>query len=426
LKQTYALLRFGCLPAGFLLIWLGWVLPLSSGRVSAPLALIKSINLLAGALTSLIGACVIHNVYFSRNGSEINPNVFLETWAITHDRLHNSNVDLIWYQNAFYLVHAASLFHFGTADSKLLVKRSIDGVTWEQVAVLGHDQDDIRDPKLAVIGNKLFLYVLLNRETHPLPYTTRVSWTDDGIHWSDLASIGHEGWLLWRPKTRDEKIWYVPAYWHKFHHNALFTTDDGLHFEMIASISKGRFINEPEIEFMPDGCLLASGRGDYLKGSFHQIIGIPQTSTVISVASPPYTDWQETAETQLTRLDGPVMFSHHNRIYAVGRAHPYFDTLFPKRGAVLAKKRTAIFLVAPSGLIHITDLPSCGDTAYAGVVLRDGCVYIAYYTNNIKRDFIWLFGMLEKTEIRMVKITLNNLERAVEIVQAAETTLKSI
>jgi len=385
---------------------------------------IKVISILAGTLASLVGGCVIQNVYFSRNGSEINPNVFLETWAITHDHMHNSNVDLTWYRNAFYLVHAVSSFHFGTVNSRLLVKRSKDGLHWEQVAVLKHDQDDIRDPKFAVIGNKLFLYVLLNRETHPLPYTTRVSWTEDGVNWSDLASIGHEGWLLWRPKTRDEKTWYVPAYWYKFHHNVLFTTADGLHFEMIASISRGRFINEPEVEFLPDGCLLASGRGDYLKGSFHQIIGIPQTSTVISIAPPPYTDWQETAETQLTRLDGPVMFSHHDRIYAVGRAHPYSDTFFPRRGAVLAKKRTAIFLANSMGLIHITDLPSCGDTAYAGVVLRDGYVYIAYYTNNIKRDFIWLFGMLEKSEIRMVRITLDDLEREAEIVQAAAAILK--
>jgi hypothetical protein len=326
-------------------------------------------------------------------------------------------VDLVWFRNAFYLAHARSPFHFGNAESELIIKSSADGRNWMDVAVLGQGAGDIRDPKFAVIGDKLFVYALLNREIYPLPHATRVSWTEDGRHWSALTSLGHEGWLFWRPKTRDGKNWYVPAYWHKFHHNALFRTTDGVSFEMIASISKGRFINEPEIEFLEDGRLLASGRGDYLKESLQQIIGIPTSSTVLCVAPPPYTAWQETAETQLTRLDGPVMFSYNKRIYAIGRAHPYSGALFPRRGAVLAKKRTAIFEVSPTGLVYISDLPSCGDTSYAGVVVMGECAYIAYYTNNIEKDPIWLFGMMEPSEIRMVKIAVADLERAADLVQ---------
>jgi len=407
-KLLYATLRLGCLPLGLFLLWLGWIFPTGWVRL---------VSLCAGLLATLVGAWVIQNITFSHNNSQINPDLSIETWAITHDRMHNSNVDLIWYQNAFYLVHAASPFHFGAADCELLIKRSMDCKNWEQVAVLGRCEGDIRDPKFAVIGHKLFIYALLNCQTYPLPHTTRVSWTEDGRHWSDLASIGHEGWLLGRPKTSDENTWYVPAYWHKFHHNALFTTKDGLNFTMTATISKERFINEPEIEFLPDGQLLASGRADYIKGSFQQIIGIPRTSTIISTAQPPYTTWKTTAETQITRLDGPAMFRHNGHIYAVGRAHPYFGAIFPRRGAVLGKKRTAIFEACPAGLVHITDLPSCGDTSYAGVVLREGYAYIAYYTNNIKKDFIWLFGMLEPSEIRMAKIEVNKLEQAANLLQ---------
>lgn len=414
-KRIYFFLRFGCLPTGVFLLWIGWALPLAPGWVAAPLALVKLLSFIAGILAALLGVLVIQNVYFSRNRSQLNPDISLETWAVTHDKLHNSNVDLVWYRGAFYLAHAASPFHFGSEHCLLLVKRSSDGKTWQQVAEFGRGPDDIRDPKFAVIGENLFLYVFLNRETQPLPYATRVSWTTDGNHWSDLVSVGHEGWLFWRPKTNDDQTWYVPAYWHKFHHNALFTTTDGLNFTQIATISTGRFINEPEIEFLPDGRLLATQRGDYLKESAHQIIGIPQTSTVISVSEPPYTIWTETAETQLTRLDGPVMFSHHGKTYAVGRAHPYSGGLFPRRGAVLSKKRTALYEVRPAGLTHLTDLPSCGDTSYAGVVLKDGYAYIAYYTNDIRKDYIWLFGMLEPSEIRLVKIALSDLEKIANV-----------
>ncbi len=366
---------------------------------------------------TMIGGFVLYNIYFSKNNAQVNSAIPIETWAITHNRRHNSNVDLAWYRDAFYLVHSVSAFHFGTSDCELLVKRSKNGKNWEQVAVLGREQGDIRDPKFAIIGERLFIYALLNCQTYPLPHATRVSWTNDGKQWSSLESVGHEGWLFGRPKTRNGKIWYVPAYWHKFHHNALFTTTDGLAFEMIATISKGRFINEPEIEFLPDGRLIASGRGDYLKGSVQQIIGIPQVSTVICVAQPPYTSWQETTETQLTRLDGPVMFNYNGRVYAIGRAHPYSGAIFPRRGAVLGKKRTAIFEVCPTGLTHLTDLPSCGDTSYAGVVIKNGFVYIAYYTNNISKDFIWLIGMMEPSEIRMAKIAISSLELTAELIQ---------
>jgi hypothetical protein len=416
-KPIYAFLRFGCLPAGLFLIWLGWMLPVGVHSAALPLMGLKFASLTIGLIFILLGAGVIQNVYFSRNGSRINPTISMETWAITHDRLHNSNVDLVWYRNAFYLAHAASPFHFGTADSEILIKRSSQGIDWELVAVLKHGDDDIRDPKFAVIGEKLFLYVLINREIMPLPYATRVSWTEDGTTWQALESIGHAGWLFSRPKSLDGKTWYAPAYWHKFHHNALFTTRDGMLYEKLASITKDRFINEPEIEFLPDGRLLATGRGDYLKGSFQQLIGIPRSATIISTALPPYTTWQETAETHATRLDGPVMFSHNQRLYAVGRAHLYSGAFFPRLGSVLGKKRTAIYAVCPAGLAHLTDLPSCGDTAYAGVVLKGGYVYIAYYTNNIKRDFIWMFGMIEMTEIRMVKIALEKLDCAADLAQ---------
>jgi hypothetical protein len=417
-KTVYAFLRFGCLPVGLLFFWMGWTLSLPSSWVAVPLAFVKTFSFFLGIVLTLTGAFVIQNVYFSRNRVRPNPNLPFETWSITHDRMHNSNVDLIWYSDAFYLAHVVSPFHFGTEHSILLIKRSTDGHTWEQVAEFGRRMDDIRDPKFAVIGNQLFLYVFLNRATHPLPYATRAAWTNNGTQWSDLTPIGHEGWLFWRPKTRDHQTWYFPAYWHKFHHNALFTTTDGLNFEQIATISTGRYINEPEIEFLPDGRMIAIQRTDYRKESFHQIIGVPQTSTVISISKPPYTEWQETAETQLTRLDGPVLFSHNGKVFGVGRAHPYNGAIFPRRGAVLSKKRTAIYEVHPEGLTHISDLPSCGDTSYAGVVVRDNFVYIAYYTNDVHKDFIWLFGMMEPSEIRMVKIALDDLKRAADQVSS--------
>jgi hypothetical protein len=417
-KLIYAFLRFGCLPSGLLLVWGGRVLPSVPGWLGVLLTVLELASLLGGIFLALVGAWVLQNVYFSRNHLPLNKYLPFETWAVTADDMHNSNVDMIEYRQAFYLAHATSPFHFGTCDCELVVKRSADGKHWQEVLRLGHGLADLRDPKLAVIGDKLLLYVLLNKATQPLPYTTRLAWTGDGERWSELSSIGHEGWLFWRPKTFDGQTWYAPAYWHQFHHNALFVTRDGLNFEQVATIESGGYVNEPEIEFWSDGTLLATGRGEYEKNTLKQLLGIPRSSTTISQAAPPYTAWQRTAETQLTRLDGPVMFRHNGRIYAVGRAHPHFNRIFPRRGAALAKKRTALYEVHPTGLTLISYLPSCGDTSYAGVLMRQDCVYIAYYTNDIRKDYLWLFGMMEPTEIRMVKIALADLERAADLAGA--------
>jgi hypothetical protein len=65
--------------------------------------------------------------------------------------------------------------------------------------------------------------------------------------------------------------------------------------------------------------------------------------------------------------------------------------------------------VTAESLSYLSDLPSAGDTSYAGVVLRDGFAYIDYYTSAIERDYPWLLGMFLPTDIRMARISLDSL-----------------
>ena len=82
-------------------------------------------------------------------------------------------------------------------------------------------------------------------------------------------------------------------------------------------------------------------------------------------------------------------------------------------GSAISQKRTALFLVKENaeGLIHLTDLPSCGDTSYAGVAIADGKVFISYYTNDPRRDYPWLLGMLLPTRIQIAEIEIGKLLR---------------
>jgi len=126
----------------------------------------------------------------------------------------------------------------------------------------------------------------------------------------------------------------------------------------------------------------------------------------------------------VTRLDGPNLFTYDNRVYAVGRYQPVVQGPFVWQGSILARKRTALFLVREDGLVHLSDLPSAGDTSYAGVVLRGPDLFVCYYTSPIDRDYPWILGMDSPSPIRMARIELGRLEAVALAAEAALAPLR--
>jgi hypothetical protein len=59
--------------------------------------------------------------------------------------------------------------------------------------------------------------------------------------------------------------------------------------------------------------------------------------------------------------------------------------------------------------VYLSDLPSAGDTSYAGAVLLEDAVLISYYTSPTDRDVPWITGMLSQTNIRLARISLASL-----------------
>ncbi|HUO04792.1 MAG TPA: sialidase family protein [Candidatus Binataceae bacterium] len=360
------------------------------------------LELIAAASVALAAYSMIR-----RNQSRVDPGLELATWDAVADGLHNSNTDLIFWRDRFYLVHAASPFHLGSSRCKLTVRRSADARTWETVAELNMPGEDIRDPKFAAIGDRLIMYALPNAGLRAMPYGTVYSATDDGENWSKFETIGHPGWLFWRPKTNDGHTWYVPAYWHHHGKSNLLTSTDGIKWTVVSEIYNGEGNDETDIEFLPDGRVLATARLEYTPDN---PIGNANASTLIAVASPPFTEWHY-AKSRVTRLDGPALFRYDGRIFAVARFQPGPRGFFTRLGSSFSRKRTSLFLVEEDGLVYLSDLPSAGDTSYAGVVVRDGYLYASYYTSDISRDYPWVIGMMLRSDIRMAKIGLQSLAR---------------
>ncbi len=340
-----------------------------------------------------------------RNKSKVNPKLKIKVWAAVADGKHNSNTDMTFWNGKFYLIHAASPFHFGTEVCRLVLRRSLDAKKWETIKEFRIKNEDIRDPKFAIINNKMILYVLKNIGFDPEPYATVLNYSENGEDWKDGEELKeHEGWLFWRPKTYDGKIWYMPAYWWDHGKSILLKSTDGIHWEHVSLIYEGLKNDETAIEFLPDGRMICTAR---LEGSGNYF-GDDRGSTLISIANKPYTSWRQT-KSYVTRLDGPVLFSYNNKVYAVGRYQPKIGFL-TKQGSILSRKRTSIFLVEEDKLIWLSDLPSAGDTSYGGIVIKDNSLYVCYYTNDVKKDFPWVLGMISQSDIMMVKINLTSLK----------------
>ena len=356
----------------------------------------------------LISLGSLLNYWMLRRNHAVPPRgISLQSWPVVKDGLHNSNTDMIYWKDHFYLIHAASPYHFGSKKCHLKLWRSTDAVHWEQIARFSVAPEDIRDPKFAPIGNRLYLYVLLNRTFNPEPYTTGFTWSVDGENWLNISLIQPEGWLFWRPKSLDGKTWYVSAYWWEHGESILLRSSDGVNWQKVSTIYHGDRNDETDIEFLPDGSLIATAR---LEFSEDFINGDPQGSTLIATSQPPYETWVVHKKDSLTRLDGPCLFRYNDHVYAVGRYQPIKDRPFSYPGSIFSRKRTSLFRVQESGLTHLGDLPSAGDTSYGGVVQRGDDFFIEYYTSDILHDYPWIVGMLSPSEIRMVCLSLKELE----------------
>ncbi len=361
-----------------------------------------------------------------------------ETWIVTNDGLHNAFTDLILWRDLFWLIYVSSPSHFKNKASRLVLMNSKDAHSWQEVKIFDGSQvresvrhmPDIRDPKLAVIQNKLFVFALLNEKFDPEPYQTILSSSADGITWEPFSAALSAGWLLGHPiVTNDGKTAFAAAHRIDQGTAALFTSEDGYSWFQKSTIFDGNGnapgrADETAIQFTGKGEMLAVTRLE----SGSSLFGNKQACTLISSAVSPFDKWTNSSRSFITRLDGPVLFCLHDKMYAVGRRQVEVKHPLQGQGSAFGRKRTALFMVnlpiltqlntqqgerrtknSSPGLLHLFDLPSSGDTSYAGVVVKDGVLYISYYSNDPGQDDPWLIGMLRPTQIMISAVKIEEL-----------------
>ena len=215
-----------------------------------------------------------------------------------------------------------------------------------------------------------------------------------------MLEVDHPGWLYWRPKTIDGKTWYVTAYWHEHGKSALLNPPTANMGDGLADLP-GERNDETDSSSWPTAAS-SPPRGSREKAAGGRPQGL---GTLIAIPSRRTTSGR-TPRARSTRFDGPCLFPYNGRVYGVGRYQSSFFPRVAEQGGLFSRKRTSLFQLDERGITRLTDLPSAGDTSYAGIAMRGDEAYVSYYTSDVKEDPPWVIGMFRPSAIKMARISL--------------------
>ena len=293
---------------------------------------------------------------------------------------HCAFTDVIQFKGKFYCTfRESSVGHIpgkttGEGDGVVRVLCSLDGEKWESVALLQRKTFDLRDAKLSETPDGR-LMVLMGGSVYVdqklVKRIVQVSFSDEnGQNFSapknveiDPAIRSDLDWL-WRV-TWHEGVGYGVVYqpitsdWKIF----LVKTTDGVHYQNVTQLDVPGRPNEATVRFTPTGemqMLIRREAGD--------------CGAYFGTAKAPFTDW--TFVNCGTSLGGPnFIYLPDGRILAGGRVNG----------------KTGIGFLEKDGHFKLYSiLPSAGDNSYPGFTIRDGKVYVTYYSSHEGNTAIYL------------------------------------
>lgn len=292
---------------------------------------------------------------------------------------HSAFTDLIYWQHQFVCVFRTGKVHV-SADGAIQVMASDDGVNWKPIAKLTSATADLRDPKLAAgADGELLLYAAgaqhdKNAHTH-----VNYVWTSrDGSNWSPPVVAGEADNWLWRVTAHPSGYYGWGYGTGKNRFIQLFRSDKGIRLQSITPklLQEKGYANETAMVMEGDQawCLLRRDGKD------------PSRLAMLGTASKPFTDWKW-RELNL-QIGGPSLVRlPAGQFLATVRLYS-------------PKVHTALCLldVEKGQLQPLLDLPSSGDSSYAGMVWHQQKLWISYYSSHEGKSAIYLAEVEIKQE----------------------------
>lgn len=337
-------------------------------------------------------------------------------------KAHN-NVDLIRYNGRYYMAYRTAPFHFASDQCRINVVSSDDGQHW-QCDFGFRTGKDMREPRFLEMNGKLWLYFFEAGESMWKFEPGKIYAATLGDFWSEPRPVQPEmfdGYVPWRFRVKDGKA-YLSAYkgtevyrvkdGGKKCHIRLFVSDDGEYWRPLSEKPEfdERWAEEGEVIFDHKGDLWGTIR---LEGKGGALV------------------WTENGESAWKskplprKYDSALLFNHGVHTLLIARRHTVHDGVFMKRARLLppkmrniysmvhywfGTKRTAIYKIdkEKKDVVFLCDLPSKGDTAFAGIAPVGGNKYlVANYSNDVNGpDLPWIFGQIRPTYIYTFELTI--------------------
>lgn len=281
---------------------------------------------------------------------------------------HNAFTDLIRFDGKFYCSFREGAAHVpngeGT-DGVVRIISSVDGVNWENVAVLAKEGLDLRDPKLSITPDGRLMVIMggsIYAGNQLTGFIPQVSVTDKtGMHFSYPEDVTFEdgskalGSWIWRVTWHDD-VGYGIDYGASSLY--LVSTTNGTQFKRVSKLDLDGSPNEATIRFDKDGTMHVLVRRE-----------AGDRKAVMATSQAPFTSW--VYEKLPYRVGGPnFLFDKKQRLVVGGRLYEPSDYT-----AILTGD-------APGSLKEAAHLPSKGDSSYPGMVIHKNKLWFSYYSSH--------------------------------------------
>jgi len=282
---------------------------------------------------------------------------------------HNGFTDLAHFRERWYCVFREGSAR-GSADGKIRLLTSPDGVRWQSAYSFGTDGADLRDPKLSVTSDDRLMLTAaaVEQRAGGRVYQTLGWYSMDGRSWGDPYKLGEEGVRLWRVSWNHGSAFSVGYSATEDRFVNLYTGPGGLRFRLLAErVYTDSIPTEATLLFNSDDTALCLLRRDGGTGT-----------TMLGRARPPYRGWEW--KDLGVRLTSPSMIRLPDGriVVAGGRDDP--------------NPRVSVHWLDEdeASLEEVISLPSGGDTGYPGLVFEDNLLWISYHSSHAGSAGIYL------------------------------------
>jgi hypothetical protein len=292
------------------------------------------------------------------------------------DSRHKAFTDLVYFDDKWFLTYRESNAHIFGEDGIIKILSSTNADDWEVIKVYRYKGFDLRDPKFCLKDEKLFFYThgttyLEKNNSSPAEFKDfRSEYLHDG-GWQSLNEVFVEkkAESTLRIKGNETYPWRITyfngiayAFGYNFQHNVFnfYSSNDGYRFRTTNTL-------EP-VNGTPNEATIRVTE----KGIFYTLVRREYSTALLGMSKDLGVTWKWIDTIPINQFGGPNFIFYKDGILLSGRENEkfilgYYDLILKKYKKIMT-------------------LESGGDCSYPGMCLKDGLLWISYYSQHEQKS----------------------------------------